>query len=77
MEILRKAFIQYTYARIQSLIRNYSTTFTLPQNISITFKEKDILILQIDFQIIFDEAATNYSPAVCNYVYILLKALII
>ena len=68
-------FIQYTYARIQSLIRNYSTTFTLPQNISITFKEKDILKYLLDFPNIIDEAATNYSPAViANYVYDLVKS---
>ena len=68
-------FIQYTYARIQSLIRNYSTTFTLPQNISITSKEKDILKYLLDFPNIIDEAATNYSPAViANYVYDLVKS---
>ena len=54
---------------------NGDATFTLPQNISITSKEKDILKYLLDFPNIIDEAATNYSPAViANYVYDLVKS---
>ena len=68
-------FIQYTYARIQSLVRNYSTKFTLPNNISISPKEKDIIKNLLDFSNIIDEAAKSFSPAVvANYVYDLVKS---
>ena len=67
-------FIQYTYARIQSLVRNYSAKFTLPNNISINPKEKDIIKNLLDFSNIIDEAAKSFSPAVvANYVYDLVK----
>ena len=68
-------FIQYTYARIQSLVRNYSAKFNLPNNISISPKEKDIIKNLLDFSNIIDEAAKSFSPAVvANYVYELVKA---
>ena len=67
-------FIQYTYARIQSLVRNYSAKFNLPNNISISPKEKDIIKNLLDFSNIIDEAAKSFSPAVvANYVYELVK----
>ena len=68
-------FIQYTFARIQSLMRNYSATFTLPKNISLNSKEKNILKCLLDFPDIINEAASTYSPAVvANYVYNLVKS---
>ena len=67
-------FIQYTYARIQSLVRNYSAKFNLPNNISISPKEKDIIKNLLDFSNIIDEAAKSFSPAVvANYIYELVK----
>ena len=68
-------FIQYTFARIQSLLRNHSAAFTLPKNISLNSKERDILKCLLDFPDIINEAASTYSPAVvANYVYNLVKS---
>ena len=67
-------FIQYTYARIQSLKRKHTTDVTIPSTIDITIKEKEIIKALIDFPNIIQEAAKNYSPAlVANYVYDLVK----
>ena len=67
-------FIQYTYARIQSLKRKHSAAVTIPSTIEITVKEKEIIKELINFPNVIQEAAKNYSPAlVANYVYDLVK----
>ena len=67
-------FIQYTYARIQSLIRNFQKEITLSEDISITDDEKSIIKLLIDFPVLIQDSAINYSPALlCNYLYELVK----
>jgi arginyl-tRNA synthetase len=67
-------FIQYTYARIQSLKRKYNDKVIMPVSVAITAKEQDIIKLLIDFPNVIQEAAVNYSPAfVANYVYDLVK----
>ena len=67
-------FIQYAYARIQSLKRKHSATVTIPSTIEITLKEKEIIKALIDFPNVIQEAAKNYSPAlVANYTYELVK----
>jgi arginyl-tRNA synthetase len=67
-------FIQYTYARIQSLKRKHSAAITIPSTIEITVNEKEIIKALIDFPNVIQEAANNYSPAlVANYVYNLVK----
>ena len=67
-------FIQYTYARIQSLIRKFQKEITLSEDINITDDEKSIIKLLIDFPILIQESAVNYSPALlCNYLYELVK----
>jgi len=71
-------FIQYTYARIQSVLRkaaekNITITNDLNLN-SISLKEKDILKRITLFTAIIEEAANNYSPAlIANYCYELVK----
>ena len=67
-------FIQYTYARIQSLNRNHAAKIILPVAVTITSKEQEIIKLLTDFPNVIQEAAINYSPAlVANYVYDLVK----
>ncbi len=73
-------FIQYTYARIQSLLRkaensSYKSFHTGQiRNVKILKKEKDILKLLHDFPGIIKQAADNLSPAlIANYIYELVK----
>jgi arginyl-tRNA synthetase len=67
-------FIQYTFARIQSLITKYNSEISDIKLVDIN-KEEQTLIKQIlDFPSVIQEAATNYSPAViANYTYELVK----
>ena len=72
-------FIQYTYARIQSVLRKAKergmewdrkpeTGFLLEN------KEKELVKLLKDFEGIVQEAGRNFSPAlIANYVYELVK----
>jgi len=70
-------FIQYTYARIQSILRKYAeigstSTAAIPD--SLHEKEKNLLKSITLFPTIVQDAADNYSPAViANYVYDLVK----
>ena len=72
-------FIQYTYARIQSVLRKASEQGVtwpeqLPTNIQISTKEEELIQSLITFKEIVKEAAEQYSPAViANYVYDLVK----
>ncbi len=69
-------FIQYTYARIQSILRKDSnSTYTLPMGVEMHEKEKE-LIKQLElFPEVIQNAAANFSPAlVANYIYDLVKA---
>ena len=67
-------FIQYTYARIQSILRGSAVVaknYTLK---SISTKEKDILKQLILYPEIIQQAAKQYSPAlIANYIYDLVK----
>ncbi len=70
-------FIQYTYARIQSILRkaNVDTTVLLnAEDVSMHEKEKE-LIKQIQlFEEVIQNAASNFSPAlIANYTYDLVK----
>ncbi|WP_454980947.1 arginine--tRNA ligase [Capnocytophaga haemolytica] len=70
-------FIQYTYARIKSILRKYSTlersqVNTLPADLH--EKEKTLLKAITLFPTIVQDAAEAYSPAViANYIYDLVK----
>jgi arginyl-tRNA synthetase len=72
-------FIQYTYARIQSVLRkateqNISLPESLSSNISIGEKEELLVQMLLDFKDVVKEAADNYSPAlIANYIYDLAK----
>jgi len=67
-------FIQYTYARIQSLKRKHTAKILMPVAVAITDKEQEIIKLLTEFPNMIQEAAANYSPAlVANYVYDLVK----
>ena len=67
-------FIQYTYARIQSLRRKYTGRVNNIQHVLIIEKEKDLIKKLIAFPSVIQDAANNYSPAIiANYVYELVK----
>ena len=72
-------FIQYTYARIQSLVRradekNIEIPLEINPNSEISAKELQLIKFIHTYPEILDEAAKNYSPAmVANYVYDLVK----
>jgi arginyl-tRNA synthetase len=68
-------FIQYTYARIQSILRraafNYSQKATID---TLETKEKELIKVMLQFPDIIQQAAKNYSPAlIANYTYDLVK----
>ena len=66
-------FIQYTYARIQSILRR-AETCELPKSVSLHPKEKEIIKLLSLFPEVVQNAADTYSPAlIANYVYDLVK----
>ncbi|MCK0108817.1 arginine--tRNA ligase [Flavobacteriaceae bacterium S0825] len=70
-------FIQYTYARIQAILRkaNFDTSVTLSAvEVSLEPKEKE-LIKQLElFPEVIQNAAQNHSPAlIANYTYDLVK----
>ena len=67
-------FIQYTYARIQSILRKADFDYSNPVSIELHAKEKE-LIKQLEiYPEIIQQAAKNYSPAViANYTYELVK----
>jgi arginyl-tRNA synthetase len=70
-------FIQYTYARIQSLLRraDFDTSITLaPAEITLHEKEKELLKIVAQFPDVIKSAADGHSPAlVANYTYDLVK----
>jgi len=67
-------FIQYTYARIQSLKRKYNAEVLMPDAIEMSDKEQEIIKQLMEFPSNIQEAAANYSPAlVANYAYDLVK----
>ena len=67
-------FIQYAYARIQSLKRKFNAELTIPKKVLLHEKEKQIIKQVLDFPDIIQQAANNYSPAlVANYIYELVK----
>lgn len=68
-------FIQYTYARIQSIIRKANFDFLAKASIdSLHEKEKELLKQIALFPEVIQNAAQNHSPAlVANYTYDLVK----
>ena len=72
-------FIQYTYARIKSILRkakeqNIDVCLDNLEFVEINDKEKHLIQLLSEFPTIVQEAAQDYSPAlIANYVYDLVK----
>jgi len=68
-------FIQYTYARIQSIIRKADFDYsTISTTISLHEKEKELLKQLELFPEVIQNAAENFSPALlANYTYDLVK----
>jgi arginyl-tRNA synthetase len=72
-------FIQYTYARIKSVLRKaaeqgINLPNTLPTDITISEKEENMIQLIADYAATVRDAGKDYSPAlIANYVYELVK----
>ena len=70
-------FIQYTYARIQSILRKANFDYSnIPNEVRISLHEKEKLVIKqlTLFPEIIKLAADNYSPAlIANYTYDLVK----
>ena len=72
-------FIQYTYARIRSVLRKaaeqgIALPDALPTNITISEKEEGLIQMLANFAAIVKEAGETYSPAlIANYTYDLVK----
>ena len=72
------SFIQYTYARIRSLLRKAEELgIALPATfagLTISTKEQELIAKVTEYADVVEEAARTYSPAViANYVYDLVK----
>ncbi|RKT01020.1 arginine--tRNA ligase [Chryseobacterium defluvii] len=68
-------FIQYTYARIQSLLTKASYEHTEVSKIDINEYEKELIMLLANYKTVVEKAAEALSPAlVANYVYDLVKS---
>ncbi len=72
-------FIQYTYARIQSVLRKAAEAgiaipAVLPENLELTEKEEGLIQMLADFKVVVKQAGEDYSPSViANYCYDLVK----
>ena len=68
-------FIQYTYARIQSMLRKYDQKISFDNNkVELSQKEKEIIKHILDFPNVISDAAKGYSPSIiANYIYELVK----
>ncbi|MFV0196163.1 arginine--tRNA ligase [Empedobacter falsenii] len=67
-------FIQYTFARIQSLLRKESPKEFDSNSIQLNDAEKEIIRALYDFEDTINKAAVEMSPAlIANYVYELVK----
>ena len=67
-------FIQYTYARIQSILRKNNGDIKIDEDSNITDKERALIISLLEFPKIIQEAANSFSPAlIANYAYELVK----
>ena len=69
------SFIQYTYARIQSIIRKASFDFTATTTIKVLHEKEKELVKQLElFPDVIQNAAQNHSPAlIANYTYDLVR----
>ncbi len=72
-------FIQYTYARIRSVLRKaadmgITVPEALPHHLQLSAKEENLIQMLSDFKAIVKQAGDDYSPsAIANYCYDLVK----
>ena len=67
-------FIQYTYARIQSILRKAAFDWTSTTEVDLHEKEKELIKQIALFPEVIQDAAKNHSPAlIANYTYDLVK----
>lgn len=72
-------FIQYTYARIKSVLRNANAAgldfaFSEP-DIKLSKVEKQLVVLMHNYPLVLADAAKSFSPGVlCNYIFDLAKS---
>jgi arginyl-tRNA synthetase len=72
-------FIQYTYARIQSVLRKAAESGivvpdVLPTGVELSEKEEGLIQMVADFAAVVKQAGTDYSPStIANYIYDLVK----
>jgi arginyl-tRNA synthetase len=67
-------FIQYTYARIQSILRKNTVEIKIDEDSDITDKERALIISLLAFPKTIQEAANSFSPAlIANYAYEIVK----
>lgn len=72
-------FIQYTYARIQSILRKAADAgitipAVIPAGIELTAKEEGLIQMLADFTATVAQAGTDYNPSIlANYAYDLVK----
>ena len=67
-------FIQYTYARIKSILRKNTLDLKISDNMKISSREKELIKNILDFPNVVQESANLYNPAlVANYIYELVK----
>ena len=69
------SFIQYTYARIQSIIRKANFDFVSPSAVEVLHEKEKELVKQLElFPEVIQNAAQNHSPAlIANYTYDLVR----
>ena len=70
-------FIQYTHARIKSLLAKSGISLETPIQLSVELLSEEVEIIKLlnEFPFVIEEAATQLSPAViANYTYELVKA---
>ncbi|MGL4519979.1 MAG: arginine--tRNA ligase [Phocaeicola sp.] len=72
-------FIQYTYARIQSVLRKAAEAgvaipAALPTDLALSTKEEGVIQLLAEFKAVVKQAGTDYNPSIiANYTYELVK----
>ena len=67
-------FIQYTHARISSLLRKGNELTDIEENVELHSSEKELIKHLVTYPQLIEEAAQNYSPAlIANYTYDLVK----
>ncbi len=67
-------FIQYTYARIRSILRKASQVAECPKNVELSDKEIELIQKMNEFGAAVEQAGKDYSPSgIANYCYELTK----